>query len=160
MNNRLAARVEAKNLVNSKANELAPKIKEIFAPYVGKKIFKADRSFVAGIPESLKPFFQEEVTRIWCHRLEYTLLFKISASKPIEENSGCEYAEANIRIGTLDDQILKEIDELTWTLPTNYSVAGIEHARARARELEHQLSVVRLEYACFGENDFSKVQAE
>jgi hypothetical protein len=186
MNNRLTARVLAKNTVNAKANELAPKFREIFAPYVGKKIFKANRSFIAEITEKLKPFLypQKKEFQIWCHRLEHSLIFKIKCSKQIGGHSSREYAEANIQIGSLDGQILKAIEELVYLLPTIYLAAGVEHARARARELEYQLSVVRSaaagveharararelayqlsvvrsEYGCFGENDFSKVEAE
>lgn len=162
MNNRLTARVEAKNLVNAKANEVESKLREIFLPYVGKKILKVDGSLVSEIGEKLAQFnypAQNEF-RFWREKLNYSLVFTLSMSVNIKDHGSHESAEAKINIGQIDGQILKEINELVYILPTNYSAASIEHARARARELDRQLSVVRSEYTCFGENDYAKVQAE
>lgn len=162
MNNRLEARVKAKNLVNAKANGIEPKLREIFAPYVGKKILKVDGSLVSEIAEKLKQFnypAQNEF-RFWHEKLSYSLVFTLSMSADIKDHGSHESADAKVNIGTMDGQILEKINELIFALPTNYSVKSIKNARERAREKEHELNLIKSEYACFGENDHTKVNAE
>lgn len=155
MNDRLAARVKAKNRANEIANRLEIEFKEIFRPFVGKKILLQTGGFIKSINETLKKynFPENKVFRIWKTDTTYSLNFRISAAEVENYNCSSCSAESRISIGKLDGNILTAIEETNHPQKTDFSAEEIQRLRDLVRQKESEVNQIRNQYYGFGEND-------
>lgn len=152
-NSHLEARVCLVNYVNELANRLEPTLKELFLPYVGKKVTISGGSLLKKLREqvndTVKPYLSERDQVFHDYRYSYNVQFTIKSRTGYLHYGNCEsweYWETGIYIGSLRDSVLVEIDDRKTERKTDYLVDKIrtiresaEKLRERVRELELQI---------------------
>lgn len=103
----LTAKVIAVNRVNSVANEIYPKLVEVFKPYVGCKLFKTNGGFLKKI-EDIVPSFDLPLMQIYRHNSEYNIAWTVKTSEQ-DGDSTCLYYSTTVYIGNVSNGILTDI---------------------------------------------------
>ncbi|RTL00390.1 MAG: hypothetical protein EKK57_07255 [Proteobacteria bacterium] len=151
---KLTAAVDAQNAANQIANDLFPKMREAFRPFVGKKILKADGSLTQAVQNAIARIFPDnKVARVFRSQGRYHLGFRVSVSRNYSEHS-CLYKEAGVVVGMMDGGgILDKIYEENLSLRTDFRVEEIQAARELVRVKRNELSRAEGELMGFGEHD-------
>lgn len=109
---KLSAKVAARNNANRIAWELAPKLFEVLAPFVGQKVILATGGKSAKLKAALAAFCQSTVpVSIWIdqgHGYSLVLRVKTCESGP----RSCAYMEASIYLGELNCGVLTKLFEM------------------------------------------------
>jgi hypothetical protein len=162
MNNpRLVARVNAKNRANAIAHRIEREIREIFRPYIGKKVLLNGGGLIAPLRKQLDQYDwpQQKEYRFYRNNLKYTFSFEVSVSEPIHGDTGIFTARAYVAVGSLDgENTLESISPETGLPPQQYTAEEIEQLRIDARKKEGELNKIKNKFACFGEYDNCEVQ--
>ena len=133
----LAAKIAARNRCNKAANELYPRLAEIFRPMVGKKVVKVDGDLVYGCrTNDLRSVLDVPGCHVYRYCSVYSLMWCVKCSENIVGQSGCVYQEASVYVASLSGQICEKIDE--WTdLKTDYNLDDLV-AKIDAAELARE----------------------
>ena len=132
----LAAKIAARNRCNKAANELYPRLAEIFPTIGRKKVVKVDGELVAGVIAALRGVLDVPECHIYRSRSDYSLLWCVKCSENIVGQSGCVYQEASVYVASLSGQICEKIYE--WTdLKTDYNLDDLV-AKIDAAELARE----------------------
>lgn len=162
MNNRLIARVNAKNRANTIAAQIEKEIREIFRPYVGKKIFLNGGDLIAPLRGKLEQYtfpHQKQYRFYRLRHLKYILSFEVGISEQIQGNSGCASAKSIAHIGTLDGGVILETISPDIYNFQQYTPEEIETLRDEAFKKESELRAIQSKFACFGVDDYAEVGA-
>lgn len=152
MNEKLAARVTAKNRANKLAMDIHDKLAPIFAQYVGKKVETSTGSLVAKLNKEVDAAIAEikkENCKIFRSQSRYSICYVVQTW----ENVGsCYYAETYIYLGETSNGILSKILAKN-ELKTDYSVDQILKAREEIRKARTILQNAESNLCGFGEYD-------
>jgi len=136
----VTAQVSAVNLANDCANKVYEELTKFFAPYVGKKILKADGTFVAGIKI---PDLPNTGNITVCRRVTNLSFLAWRVSYSVPNISICH--EVDVCIGTHGSrEFILFLDSISPPFGdghrTNYTVAEVLEKRKRYRDAENALS--------------------
>ncbi len=154
---RLETRVRGVNRANAYANEIAPKLRDLFAPYVGQKVFKADGTLLAKIQKQVDALQLTDGMRNggngYVYRLSsnYSVVFVVKTYESDGENHGY-YHETSIYVAHVRDGVAYELYDWT-TAKTDYNAAYIAVARERYEAAKKAADDARSELHPFGEYD-------
>lgn len=144
MNNKLTAKVAARNRVAAYVKEVAPQILAALTPFVGQKVELATGELSAKAKKALEPFLgNKDKIQIYRGSSNYSLYFVFKTSESLPEYS-CIYDEVSFYVGDLSGGILTKINEFK---PENYksdwnaaeiaqTLAAAEAKRKEAQNLE------------------------
>jgi|SaaInlV_165m_DNA_1040744.scaffolds.fasta_scaffold124459_1 hypothetical protein len=104
----LKTKVKAVNDCHRIANELYPKLLEIFEPLVGCKILKVDGSLLAKLHDLTKGFDDPDAHMIMHSRNSYNLQWTVKTCVN-DGNGGCMYHEVGVYIANLEGTAIKDI---------------------------------------------------
>lgn len=152
MNHTLKARVTARNRANQHAVALYPVLAKIFKPLVGKKVLTAQGRLLHKYRELLPKMPSTVALSVYNHSSGYSLAWLVKTCEQIEGNCCCVYEEAVVHVGSLDNNVLRELDQ-PFEGRSDYTVEKVEEAR---KEYEKAKKVAdNLKYALFpfGESD-------
>lgn len=156
MNNKLAAKISARNYVNSLANDLLPEILEAVKPFLGKKVALQTGGLSAKMNEALKPFRSSSVTNhVWFSARTYTLEVNFRTCQGIVGgNGGCVYAEQAVQFAELErnNGNLKQLYPAK-TFRTDFSTEEIETARHNVKVARDAMHEAEWKLVGFGEHD-------
>lgn len=136
----LTEKVKAVNAAHKLANELAPKLHEIFSPLVGQKILKVDGTLFAKYKELLPPFLNTTTIRCWKETSGYSLYWKIMASS----------YEMSLYVGDLNNGVLTRMYDLT-SYRDDFTVEEIQTKRENVRQLKRAFEKAASDLSPFGE---------
>lgn len=149
MNNKLKAKIQARNLVNAEHNRLLPILAEAFEPYIGEKVIKTDGTLL----EKFKRFTPVPSSKLLsCYKMQsnYSLGFVIRACV---SNGECSiYDEVIVYVGELNGQVLKNLI-FSKALPTDFTEQTVLQARETVKKLKEALSQADTQLCGFGEYD-------
>lgn len=157
MNEKLQARVNARNRANKIANELYPKLKALFEPWIGKKIQLKDGSLSLKLKEEankiLDSYYKLSPNSIQVYFVcsNYSIYYVVKTSEPLP-NYSVTYAETSIYICSTRDQTLEKIYD-PQDRRTDFTVEEITEARKQAEDKRKELQSIEAKYAAFGEHD-------
>lgn len=155
MNNKLAAKVSARNYVNSLANDLLPEILEAVKPFIGKKVALQTGGMSAKLDAALARFRSSTVTnQIWFHARTYTLEVFFRTCQSVVGGNSCVYAEQAVTFAELErnNGNLKEIYPAK-TFRTDFFAEEIELARRDVTVAREAMRAAEWRLAGFGEHD-------
>lgn len=124
---KLAARVQGVNQSNAIAMEWQKKLIEIFKPFVGQKILKADGYLLDKI-NKLMPKFPEGNVTIWRPGSNYSLYWTVKVSISVE-NYGVIYSERPFYVGKIKGNVLESIETDLLDLKIDHTSAEIAQKR-------------------------------
>lgn len=160
----LEAKVKAVNKANAYANELLPRLLEVYGPLLGQKIYKADNvtllKKVADAVEALN-LPNDHTMRVYRDASKYSLRYLIYVySHGDTFNAYHEaiasvnaYHEAIAPVGMTEDGILKELYSTVQPFRTDYSVKTVEALRTNYKELKQEADEALSALYPFGERD-------
>jgi len=132
----LAAKVKATNAANAYAMELWDKLSGVFAPFVGKKIEKADGCLLAKIGKLLPMLPNSVSLGVYRYRSAYSLMYVVKTCESIppqignlHEDYGCTYYEASCYVGEMRDGVLLKLCDRP-TLRADYTAKEVTANRA------------------------------
>lgn len=130
---RLRARVEARNLAGAEVNRIRPLLREFFAAYVGKKVLKADGSLLKSIEDALKSsgIFRETDRRLQVYRStsnNYSLSWVSRACVNIDGEVA--YEESWVYIADLDGTEIRCLSNDHGDERTDFTVEEVKRLRA------------------------------
>lgn len=156
MNNKLAAKVSARNYVNALANDRLPKILEAVRPFIGKKVALQTGGMSAKLDAVLDIFRQTNLTdQVWFNARTYTLEVTFKTCVGINGGNGsCVYAEQAVTFAELERNSgnLKEIYPAR-TFRTDFTVEEIETARNEVTVARDAMRAAEWKLIGFGEHD-------
>lgn len=156
MNNKLAAKVSARNYVNALANDLLPEILEAVKPFIGKKVALQTGGMSGKLSAALTRFCSSTVTNhVWFSARTYTLEVTFKTCQGIVGgNGGCVYAEQAVTFGELErnNGNLKEIYPAR-TFRTDFTVEEIETTRKAAEAARSAMREAEYKLCGFGTHD-------
>jgi hypothetical protein len=114
-------------------------MQEFFAGWVGKKVLKADGSFLLCI-EKLMPEFnnQPKNVQIFKYHSNYSLVWIVKVCEQIEGACGCIYQEIPVYVACLDDAVIKNLYNPI-DLPDYYTVEQVEYLLAEREKAQRAL---------------------
>lgn len=151
VNERIKARVKARNNVNAEANRLYEVLVAIFAPLVGKTIFKQDGSLTAKCAKLLPELPGENALTVYGSSSKYSLAWCVKTCESVPPH-GCCYEEAMVYVGDLTGKTLKKLCDPT-NLRTDYTVGELEEKRRVYKEKKEEAGNARSALHPFGEYD-------
>lgn len=128
------AMVECVNRINATTNEIEVKLREAFAPLVGKTILKNDHTLMKKY-EHLKPKGSGS-TQIWQFKSSFDLCFQVRGS---ETGIHANYHSCYASIGSIVDGVLVRIYTEKSNRRTDWSVEEVVAARFAIRKAEDEL---------------------
>lgn len=155
MNNKLAAKIIARNYVNCLANDLLPEILEAVRPFVGQKVIRKTGGMSGKLDAALGTFRYSAITNIWFNvGTEHLKVTFKTRQVIVDGNGGCVYAEQAVTFAGLEDGngVLKELYP-TEPFRTDFTVEEIETARKRLRIARNAAYAAELKLGGFGEYD-------
>ena len=157
----LEAKVELVNGVNAYINQIFPIYREIFAPYVGKKIYIGSGEFVAPLRKKIA-----EIKHDKFHVYQYSSMYSIcyvvknhvcvpSKIKQREDDRITMYYEQSFYVADLeyDKLTLKKLYEEDKSFKTDYKADDIQAARERFQKAKKELDEARSALYPFGESE-------
>lgn len=132
--------VDTRNALNEKAMDAQFRLREIFIPYLGKKLFKT--SGYCGLIAKVKPEYDNwsselaaEGYRAFIDKGYHWLYLEIDCTFKVSE-CAVEYVKNTITIGKIDDDgYLDSLDEVV-KLRTDYTAEWVQQTQDKAYELE------------------------
>lgn len=116
----LDAQVAAANVANAYANELQPKLCNIFEPLIGKKMLKVGGGLMAryaALVVEVPEFSNSQFLSVRWDRSRYRLAWIVKTCEhSVSDHSDIQYAsyyETTVPVGTLSDGFLTEINTQT-----------------------------------------------
>lgn len=149
----LEARVRCVNKVNAHANELYPKLVELFQPLVGCKINKVDGSFLKKIQEEVRALVKNDEFHVYRYNSRYSLVFTVKSDEVVDGHA--YYHEISVYVGKMsyeDPAVLEKLEPWT-TLKTDYSVDTVMVLRKAHKEAKQKVSDAESALHPFGEYD-------
>lgn len=104
--NTLEAKVDATNRANASANKLQPALIEIFRPFVGQKILKADGTIAQRFQRFVPKFSYSTEHNVYHNNNRCSWTVKCCS---FIEGGGCVYHEAHLSVGRIVDGVLTEL---------------------------------------------------
>jgi hypothetical protein len=142
----LTAKVAAVNKANKYATALYPQLVEIFTPFVGQKILKADGSLLSKF-QNLIPTSPLEPL-VWRSNASLQWNVKVCEFMP---PSSCVYHTSYIYVGTVERSFLTEIFPHPFTGRSDYTVEEILQHRAEYESAKKLADELRGNLSVFGE---------
>ena len=145
MNNTLAAKVKAQNMVNAEANNIRRLLVDYFQKFLNQKIYKADGTFLEKIKQNLPA---AKYGRLVHCRSAYGVYFKLDFNVKVEGREFVVYAHQDISIGDVSNNILTKLFPTTGNIyRDDYTPKEIINLREQhqaamkiARDTEFKLS--------------------
>lgn len=152
----LQAKVETRNRVNRITLSLIPSCLEALRPFVGQKVLNQGYVKSAKLVAAL-PFSSTLALHYYISANQYGITLNVKAcsvykNRHGEYGSGC-YAEQSVHLADVDGYVLKELNEVTPTFRTDYTVEEVIQARKELREAEAALSHAQSKLFYFGNHD-------
>ena len=144
MDELLAARVRARNIVNAEASKLALEFELVFKPLVGRKILKVDGDFLRSVAKLIPG------GDFWRNRSNYSLAWTVKACEEVQGSRACIYEEATFYVGTLEGLVLVSLYE-PFTAKSDYTVTKVQAARDKYKEAKAVADAALNECFPFGE---------
>lgn len=151
----LKARISAMNRAGEVANELYPKLMEIFKSFSGEKVCKSNGELLKKINDQLPERNIEHsspTVMYYRNRSDYTVSFTVKACAS-DGIGSCAYEEITIYICDISNGIVKE--DGRWHDPpnarTDYSVEEITRLRKIYQEKKKEADEARSNLYPFGE---------
>ncbi len=149
----LTARVEAVNAANRTAIELHPHFVEIFRPFVGQKILKADGNLLQKVQAVLPNLIHKKpINRVIRGPSSYSLNWTVTASVTGETSGHSIYSDATFYVGELSNGVLTKLCDPP-ELRTDYTVERITELRENYKEAQRLATIAKVALGIFGEND-------
>ena len=145
--------IDTRNAVNAATMETHDKFKAIFAPYVGKKIRKADPEFTRKIKDEVSPICEElrkNGFRVWFKFAEHTIYCEMDKTFPWSGYS-VEYVKKSFCLCTLSGDSLKEFGNRP-ILRADYTLEEVKAGEDKIRSLEMELAKAKDSIAEFLRN--------
>ena len=152
---RLAAKVEAHNILHEAANSMYEQLVPIFKPLLGCKVIKADGYLLSKIKETVAATVSLKDTRVhfWQHTTRTdTLAWSVKSC--VNANGRGYYAETVVEIGELAGSVLRGI-RVHPNFRVDYKVEEIEAAREAYAAAKKAADTAYSALFPFGENDFN-----
>lgn len=155
MNNKLAAKIIARNRVNTLANILLPEIVKVLVPFVGQKVALKTGGMSDKLDKALLRFRESGSGNVVWFDCRYGLeaCFKTCQST---DAGGCVYAEQAVTLGgikqTREGGILESVNT-RWHFRTDYTVQEIEIVRKSVEIAREALRAAEWKLIGFGEHD-------
>lgn len=149
---KLAAKVKAVNHAHAVANEWCPKLRAIFAQFVGKQIEKKDGPLLEKIKKLLPEFPSTPSLHIGRHYSNYSLAWTVKTSEMDTEHT-CLYYETTFYVGDLDHGVLTKILDNECNYRTDYTAEEIAEKRREYNEAKRVADAARDALYPFGEMD-------
>lgn len=137
MKTSLQAHVEAVNLCNSLINKYQPLFQNAVAPFVGKKVLKANGELLEKV-KAVLPVKTENNVQFWFDQSNYSLRYGIRVWVNSERNTA--YHESTFYFGSITDGVLDKIDSLELPKPTSYDAQTVEQLQKNLQIAEENLS--------------------
>lgn len=139
--------VETRNALNEKAMQAQYDLREIFIPYLGKKLFKTSGD--CGLIAKVKSDYDEwssnlssEGYRAFIDKGYHWLYLEIDCTFKVSE-CAVEYVKNTITIGRVtDDGYLDSLDEVV-KLRTDYTAEWVQQTQDKAYQLECEARELR-----------------
>ena len=150
---KLAAKVKAVNRAHAYVPELYGNLVEVFRPYVGQKIIKADGSLLAKINSQLPVLpLMGHALSVYRHRSDYSLAWTIKTCESTGDY-GCLYYEATVYVGDLIGGVLSQLADapLPVNYRTDYTVEEIAANREAVKVAEQAYNDAKGKLYIFGE---------
>ena len=144
----LSARVIARNRANANAMALYDLFSKALAPFVGQKIEKVDRAFLAKVRAVLPKmtFFFYRYPSI------YSVSFVAKESEMLSDGYSCVYEEALVYVGDVSNGVLVKLYDRP-AFRTDYTVAEVQELRNQLSEARKAVSTIKSKLNGFGEYD-------
>jgi len=158
MNNKLKARVKARNKANEYSNKLYPILAAIFASLVGQKILTAPGDLTAKVKKLMPELPNTTGLSVFRDRSSYrygswySLSWTVKVCEMVEGGCTCVYEEVTVYIGKLEGQVLSEIEK-PCNGRTDYTVKEVEQWREEYKRAAREADKARCALFPFGEND-------
>ena len=152
MQTSLQTRVIAVNRANAYANEIRPRLVEVFSQYVGQKVVTKNNEILAKIKKQIDQLGLANSVKLSVYRSvsEYSLSYVVKSCEWYDGRAF--YHEAYVYIGNLRDGVLQDIAEVE-PKQTDYSAEAIEAAREAYGKAKDIADELRSNLAPFGEYD-------
>jgi hypothetical protein len=149
---RLQAKVAAVNNAFTHAAEWHPKLSEVFKPFVGQKLEKADGQFLAKI-QKLVPGLPNSVRfSVYRHISNYSLAYVVKTCEMVPEEHGCEYFEVVMYVGKMQNGVLTALEPAP-NGRTDWTAEEVKEKQATLRKAKEMVSTAQGELYPFGEYD-------
>lgn len=144
----LSQQVEARNRLNGKANELAPLLQEVLAPYIGSKVIKVTpyRSWTKKVADELRKLTEklyEYGYRLTYNIYDYNVYVDLD-TKYRDVGEAVAYLKVEFRLCSLDGDHLSAVEPIT-ERRTDYTVQELTEKRTKLFELEQEVSELKSE---------------
>jgi hypothetical protein len=146
----LTAKVIAVNRVNLVANEIYPKLVEVFKPYVGQKLFKATGGFLKKIEEIIPSLVYPEM-QIFQINSNYNLAWTVKTSEQESESTSLYYS-TGVYIANISNQVLTDFIGPEQRR-TDYTVEEIQEKQRILKEASKAYDKARSDLSPFEERD-------
>lgn len=150
----LDAKVAAVNNANRYVIEIYPKLREIFKPFVGQRVVKADGYLFAKIDKLLPKFPSGNGLHVYLRHSGYSIAWAVKTYENYTKNGGdyAIYHEATVYVGDMRDGVLLDLYGEP-DLFTSYSAAVVEARREAYRKAKAAASDALSALHPFGEYD-------
>lgn len=157
--NQLAAKVAARNRVNSLLPKVQLALGIALTPFLGKKLLTVNGTLTAKAAESLRPVvdaMEKETGAFICfspcnHSVRYYVKVCEVFPSRYPGTTIASYAEASVDVAELAGMMLSQIYSGTVNPRADYTVAEIKSARAEVAAARTALSLAQSKLAGFGE---------
>lgn len=156
----LEAKVELVNGVNNYINQIFPIYREIFAPYVGKKIYIGSGEFVAPLRKKIAEL-KHEIFHVYQYSSMYSICYVVknhvcvpSKIKQREDDRITMYYEQSFYVADLefDKLTIKKLKEIE-LFKTDYKADDVQAARERFLKAEKEFGEAKSALYPFGESE-------
>lgn len=148
--NRLAAKVKVVNRCNAEAKKLFAQLHEIFEPFVGQKIEKAD----GGLMEKVKKLLPElpNTYSLGTYKLSspYSLGWNVKSGETVDNRA--IYHDVSVYIGTMSNGVLTGLYD-SFDARDDYTVEEIANLRADYKIKKKAAEAAESKLFPFGEID-------
>lgn len=152
----LAAKVAAVNAANKLAVELYPKLREVFEPFVGQKIEKADGTLLAKIAKLMPEFPCTPGLHVYKYGSDYSLAWCVKTCESSSGRTGdyqiANYHETMVYVGNIKNGVLVDFYKAP-ELRTDYTVEAVEAAREAYKKAKQAADDAQSKLHPFGEYD-------
>ena len=148
----LNAKVKAVNTAHAVANEWFPKLREYFAPFVGKQVFKKEGGFLEKVKKGMPKFPNDTKVMIYRHTYDYSLAFTVKTCEMCSQH-GCLYFDVTFYVGTLDHGVLTKLADTENKFRTDFTAAEVTQKRAAYEAAKKLADTARSNLYPFGEMD-------
>lgn len=149
----LQARVKAVNNAHEYAPKLFKLLTEVFAPFVGQQIEKADGTLLAKIVKVCPELPSGNRVSVYRNRNRYSLCYYVKTCESIEGHCSCVYYECAVTIGDMENGTLKTINQEAPTYRSDYTPEEIKTKRQAHKVAQQKADEARYALGVFGESD-------